>query len=90
MSYRYLSEQKQLPHPGSTRCPLHLGAAHNVNAGPPEASIPEGPLGDAIRLYARDGLYRVHAGPYADAGQADRVAARIEQTIDIRPVVITR
>jgi rare lipoprotein A len=47
-------------------------------------------LGDAIRLYARDGLYRVHAGPYADARQADQVAARIEQTIDIRPIVIVR
>jgi rare lipoprotein A len=47
-------------------------------------------LGDAIGLYVRDGLYRVHAGPYADRGQADQVAARIEQTVDLRPVVITR
>ena len=47
-------------------------------------------LGDAIRLYARDGLYRVHAGPYVDARQADQVATRIEQTIDIRPIVIVR
>jgi rare lipoprotein A len=47
-------------------------------------------LGDAIGLYVRDGMYRVHAGPYADRGQADQVATRIEQTVDLRPVVITR
>lgn len=47
-------------------------------------------LGDTIGLYARDGLYRVHAGPYADSRQADQVATRIEQTMDLRPVVITR
>jgi rare lipoprotein A len=47
-------------------------------------------LGDAIGLYVRDGLYRVHAGPYADRGQADQVATRIEQTVDLRPVVIIR
>jgi rare lipoprotein A len=47
-------------------------------------------LADTIGLYMRDGLYRVHAGPYVDRSQADQVAARIEQTMDLRPVVITR
>jgi len=47
-------------------------------------------LADSIGLYARDGLYRVHAGPFADRVQADRVASRIEQSMDLRPVVITR
>lgn len=47
-------------------------------------------LADTIGLYVRDGVYRVHAGPYADRKQADQVAARIEQSMDLRPVVITR
>jgi rare lipoprotein A len=47
-------------------------------------------LADSIGLYARDGLYRVHAGPFADRAQADQAASRIEQSMDLRPVVITR
>ena len=47
-------------------------------------------LAGAIGLYVRDGVYRVHAGPYADRAQADQVAARIEQSMDLRPVVISR
>jgi rare lipoprotein A len=47
-------------------------------------------LADAIRLYARDGVYRVHAGPYADRIQADEVATRIERSMDLKPILITR
>ena len=47
-------------------------------------------LAGAIGMYARDGLYRVHAGPYADRIQADEVARRIEQSMDLNPVLITR
>jgi RNA polymerase-binding protein DksA len=47
-------------------------------------------LAGAIGMYARDGLYRVHAGPYADRVQADEVARRIEQSMDLKPILITR
>ncbi|HTS51847.1 MAG TPA: septal ring lytic transglycosylase RlpA family protein [Burkholderiales bacterium] len=47
-------------------------------------------LAGAIGLYVRDGVYRVHAGPYTDRAQADQVATRIEQSLDVRPVVISR
>ncbi len=47
-------------------------------------------LAAAIGMYARDGLYRVHAGPYADRIQADAVARRIEQSMDLKPILITR
>ena len=47
-------------------------------------------LAGAIGMYARDGLYRVHAGPYADRTQADDVARRIEQSMDLKPILITR
>ena len=52
----------------------------------PEIAWLSGELG----LYARDGVFRVHAGPYPDRVQADRVASRIEQTMDLRPVLFTR
>jgi rare lipoprotein A len=47
-------------------------------------------LAGAIGMYARDGLYRVHAGPYAERTQADEVARRIEQSMDLKPILITR
>lgn len=47
-------------------------------------------LAGTIGLYLRDGVYRVHAGPYIDRTQADQIATRIEQSADLRPVVITR
>jgi peptidoglycan lytic transglycosylase len=47
-------------------------------------------LAGTIGLYLRDGVYRVHAGPYPDRTQADQIATRIEQSVDLRPVVITR
>jgi rare lipoprotein A len=47
-------------------------------------------LASAIGMYARDGLYRVHAGPYADRIQADDVARRVEQSMDLKPILITR
>jgi rare lipoprotein A len=47
-------------------------------------------LSENVGLYGRDGLYRVHAGPYADRDQATRVAERIEQSTELRPVIILR
>jgi len=47
-------------------------------------------LSENVGLYGRDGLYRVHAGPYADRDQATRIAERIEQSTELRPVIILR
>jgi rare lipoprotein A len=47
-------------------------------------------LSDNVGLYGRDGWYRVHAGPYADRDQATRIAERIEQSTELRPVIILR
>lgn len=47
-------------------------------------------LSDTIALYGREGMYRVHAGPYADRDAATRVAERIEQSSALRPVIIQR
>lgn len=47
-------------------------------------------LAQTLRVLPRDGLYRVHAGPYASPAEAQQVADRISQSLGIKPVVLTR
>ncbi len=47
-------------------------------------------LADTIHIYPRDGLYRVHAGPYASRDEARAVADRIGQAFGIKSFVLTR
>lgn len=43
-----------------------------------------------VSVVNRDGMFRVHAGPYADAAQARDAAERIGQMLGIRPMVLLR
>ena len=47
-------------------------------------------LGDNLQVFARDGLYRVHAGPYASQPEARQAADRISRMLGVRPIVLTR
>jgi rare lipoprotein A len=47
-------------------------------------------LRDSTAVYHRGGLYRVHAGPYADRQAAERDAKRIRQALGLKPIVIER
>ncbi len=49
-----------------------------------------GESGDNLHVYTRDGLYRVHAGPYANQGEARASAERMTQEIGLKPMVLTR
>jgi rare lipoprotein A len=49
-----------------------------------------GEPGDNLHVYARDGLYRVHAGPYANQAEARQAADRLNQSLGLRPFVLTR
>jgi rare lipoprotein A len=49
-----------------------------------------GELGDNLHVYTRDGLYRVHAGPYANQAEARSSAERIAQALGLKPMVLTR
>ncbi|MBI2509582.1 MAG: SPOR domain-containing protein, partial [Betaproteobacteria bacterium] len=44
----------------------------------------------ALHVFPRDGLFRVHAGPYASQLEARQVADRISQALGIRPMVLVR
>jgi rare lipoprotein A len=43
-----------------------------------------------LHLFPRDGMYRVHAGPYASSSEARVAAERIASALGTRPVVVTR
>ncbi len=47
-------------------------------------------LGPALHVYPRDGLFRVHAGPYANQAEARAAAGRISQALGIEPMVLMR
>ncbi len=47
-------------------------------------------LADGLHIFTRDGLFRVHAGPYASDGEARQAADRISQALGVRPFVLTR
>ena len=49
-----------------------------------------GESGDNLHIYARDGLFRVHAGPYANQGEARANADRMTQALGLKPMVLTR
>ena len=44
----------------------------------------------SLHVFPRDGLYRIHAGPYANQAEARHIADRISQALGIRPMVLTR
>jgi rare lipoprotein A len=47
-------------------------------------------LASTLHIYTRDGLFRVHAGPYANQAEARAGADRISQALGLRPFVLTR
>jgi rare lipoprotein A len=47
-------------------------------------------LASALHVFSRDGLYRVHAGPYPRESEARQDADRIGQALGVRPFVLTR
>ena len=47
-------------------------------------------LGQALRVLAADGLYRLHAGPYRSQEEARPVAERIQAELDFKPLLVVR
>jgi rare lipoprotein A len=47
-------------------------------------------LAGTLHIFARDGLYRVHAGPYHGEVEARRDADRVTQSLGVKPFVLTR
>ena len=49
-----------------------------------------GGLAENLHIHSRDGLFRVHAGPYGNQPEARQAADRISQALGVRPMVLTR
>ncbi|MDQ3196081.1 MAG: SPOR domain-containing protein [Pseudomonadota bacterium] len=49
-----------------------------------------GALGDALQIFLKDGLYRVHAGPYSSRDSALVAAGKIKSRAAITPVLTVR
>jgi rare lipoprotein A len=47
-------------------------------------------LAERLQVRVREGLFRVHAGPYANAGEARVAAERIATALGTKPVFVTR
>jgi rare lipoprotein A len=47
-------------------------------------------LASSLHVFTRDGLYRVHAGPYSGEADARRDADRVAQALGTKPFVLTR
>lgn len=47
-------------------------------------------LAERLHVFPRDGLYRVHAGPYANQTEARQTADRLGQALGIKPMVLVR
>ncbi|MEN3353130.1 MAG: rare lipoprotein [Betaproteobacteria bacterium] len=47
-------------------------------------------LAQVLHLFARDGLYRIHAGPYASSSEAREAAERIGLAVGAKPLIVTR
>jgi rare lipoprotein A len=47
-------------------------------------------LASTLHVFSRDGLFRVHAGPYAREAEARQAADRVNQALGVRPFVLTR
>jgi rare lipoprotein A len=50
----------------------------------------EFPSAESLGIIAKDGLFKVHAGPYPDRNLAKQAADRIAQSLSIRPMLLMR
>jgi rare lipoprotein A len=47
-------------------------------------------LSDAIQIYTRDGMFRLHLGPYRDRNEAGSMAERIREALQFKPLIVVR
>ena len=47
-------------------------------------------LNDTIQVYPRDGMFRLHLGPYRSRDEANGMAEKIREALQFKPVVVVR
>jgi rare lipoprotein A len=72
---------------------VQLGAfsvVENADAFLRKMRIDLGWLSDSMNVYRRDGLYRVHAGPFSSREEARRTAERVQKELGFKALVLDR
>lgn len=67
-----------------------FGSRENAESYLARAKVQVEWLAQLLHLFPRDGMYRVHAGPYASSSEARQAAERIALSLGVKPVVVTR
>ncbi len=67
-----------------------FGAKENADSYAGRLRAEQPWLAPHLQVYVRDGLFRVHAGPFANPNDARLVADRISQSMGIKPMVLVR
>ncbi len=67
-----------------------FGAKDNAEAYAGRLRAEQPWLAQQLQVYARDGLFRVHAGPFTNHNDARQAADRISQAMGIKPLVLVR
>ncbi len=47
-------------------------------------------LNDAIQIFSRDGMFRLHLGPYRSRSDANVIAEKIRAELDFKPLVVSK
>ena len=67
-----------------------FGSQDNANNYLARLRTQVGGLAPALHVYLMNGLFRVHAGPYANQAEARTAADRISQALGIKTIVLVR
>lgn len=67
-----------------------FGSRENAESYLTRAKVQVEWLAERMHVLARDGLFRVHAGPYSNPFEARQAADRIAGSLGVKPLVVTR
>jgi len=67
-----------------------FSARENAETFRARAALELAPLDRPIEIYRKDGLFRLHVGPYRSRAEASAAAERLKDSLDVRPHVVVR
>ena len=67
-----------------------FSARENAESFRARAALELASLDRPIEIYRKDGLFRLHVGPYRTRAEASAAAERLKDTLDVRPHVVVR
>jgi rare lipoprotein A len=67
-----------------------FGSRENAESYLSRAKLQLDWLAARLHVLGRDGLFRVHAGPYATSMEARQIADRVALSLGVKPLVVTR